>query len=354
MEPHIYLKRGKKSILLVRYFDKFHFIELDHQMHRHARKWLLACPRNEEEMDRWHISRSTIAAKYVRGVAAGGTGRGQVVQFYLQDGKRRYELERDCDLADMSALFDGLDSFEPPKLQSNWQDPRLAKQDPKLRSILWGIGAALNTVSFITGSMVFAGGFRVPWISAICLLCIPAAVVLYCLFPIYFTTYEGKRGYGKKRSVMMLYTLVIAPAGLLLGAMVHCCIFAWWKAWVIGAGAVIALAVMLWKLVPDFRDAGKLIPFLLLGILLSAGPVLAVNDLLDTAPVSEIRSQVVDTDYVDSTRGQDTYYLIVNLEGREKRIPVDEEVFENTQAGDSVRVQLHGGALGIPYAELAD
>ena len=104
MEPHLYLTRGKKKILLVRYFDKFHFIVLDHRMHHQPRKWLLACPRTEEEMDRWHISRSTIAVKYVRGIAAGGTGRGMVVQFYLKEGKRRYELGEDCDLTDMSAL----------------------------------------------------------------------------------------------------------------------------------------------------------------------------------------------------------------------------------------------------------
>ena len=31
MEPHLFLTRGKKRLLLVRYFDKFHFIELNHR-----------------------------------------------------------------------------------------------------------------------------------------------------------------------------------------------------------------------------------------------------------------------------------------------------------------------------------
>lgn len=354
MEPHLYLNRGKKNILLVRYFDKFHFIELNHQMHRQARNWLLACPRTEEEMDLRHVTRVTVAVKYVRGVAAGGTGRGHVVQFYLTEGKRRYELKEDCDLADMSALFQGLESFDPPKQQSSWQDPRLAQQDPKRRNILWNIGAFLNTVSFISGSLVFAGGFRVRWIGIVCLLCIPAAVVMYCLYPVYFTTYEEKRRYGQKKSVMVLYALVMSPVGLLLGAMFHCCVLNWVKAWLIGGVAAIVLTLLLWKLVPDFRTPGKLIPFLLLGILLSAGPVLAVNTLLDTTPVRVIEETVVDTAYADNRRGRDSYYLIVDLDGSEKRIPVDETVYESTRVGDSVRLKIHDGALGIPYAELED
>lgn len=353
MEPHLYLKRGKKNILLVRYFDKFQFVELDHQMHYQARKWLLACPRTEEEMDLRHISRVTIAVKYVRGVAAGGTGRGQVVQFYLKDGKFRYELKEDTDEPTLSALFHGLESFTAPQQNSNWQDARLAKQEPRRRNILWSIGAAVNAVGFVAASLVFAGGFRVPWFSGLCLLCILASLVLYCLFPAYFTTYEGKRGYGQKRSAMMLYGMVFAPAGLLAGALVHSCIFDWLKAWLIGAVAVIGLTVLLWKLVPDFRDAGKVIPFLLLGILVSAGPVLAVNELLDTAPVSELRTEVVDTNYVNS-RGGDSYYLIVNLDDRERSISVSEELFESIQVGDTIALEIHQGALGIPYAEMAD
>lgn len=353
MEPHLYLNRGKKNILLVRYFDKFHVIELNHQMHHQARKWLLACPRTEEEMDAWHITRGTIAAKYVRGVAAGGTGRGHVVQFYLTEGKRRYELAEDTDEPTFSALFHGLESFTPSQQNSNWQDARLAKQKPRLRNILWSIGAAVNAMGFVAASLVFSGGFRVPWFSGLCLLCILTSLVLYCLFPAYFTTYEGKRGYRQKRSAMMLYALVFAPFGLLAGALIHSCIFDWLKAWLIGAVAVVGLTVLLWKLVPDFRDAGKVIPFLLLGVLVSAGPVLAVNELLDTAPVSKLRTEVVDTNYVNS-RGGDSYYLVVKQEDRESRISVSEELFERIQVGDTIAVEIHQGALGIPYAEMAD
>lgn len=257
-------------------------------------------------------------------------------------------------MADMSALFDGLEFCNSPKKDSNWQDPRLAQQDPKCRNILWNIGAVLNTVSFITGSLVFVGGFRISWIGLVCLSCIPAAVALYILFPGYFATYEEKRRYGQKKSIMVLYALVMSPVGLLFGVMFHCCVWNWVKAWLIGCAAVIALTLLIWKMVPDFRTPGKLIPFLLLGVLLSAGPVLAVNDLLDTSPAWVIQETVVDMDYADSRRGRDSYYLIVELDGLEKRIPVEEEVFKNTRVGDVVRLEIHDGALGIPYAELAD
>ena len=44
MEPHLYLSRGKKRILLVRYFGKLHFVELDHRLNYKVRPWFLEKP----------------------------------------------------------------------------------------------------------------------------------------------------------------------------------------------------------------------------------------------------------------------------------------------------------------------
>lgn len=151
MEPHLYLNRGKKRVLLVRYFDKLHFVNLNRLPYK-VRPWFLEKPRTEAEMDEKGLIRESIPLKNIRGVAAGGTGRGMVVQFYLKEGKRRYELSKDCDLSDMGALFDGLESFDPPKKDSNWHDPRLARQNPRRRNILWAVGWLLNLTAVVTGS----------------------------------------------------------------------------------------------------------------------------------------------------------------------------------------------------------
>ena len=178
MEPHLYLNRGKKRILLVRYFDKLHFVTLDHRMNYKVRPWFLEKPRTEEEMDEKGLVRESIPLKDIRGVAAGGTGRGMVVQFYLKTGKKRYELYKDCALSDMSALFDGLESFEPPKKDSNWHDPRLAKQDPRQRNILWPLGWLMNLTAIVTAIFIWAVGYEIPLICWVSLLCIPASLLL--------------------------------------------------------------------------------------------------------------------------------------------------------------------------------
>lgn len=87
MEPHLYLTRGKKRILLVRYFDKLYFVNLDHRLNYKVRPWFLEKTRTEAEMDEKGLVRTSIDLKDIRGVAAGGTGWGHVVQFYLKDGK---------------------------------------------------------------------------------------------------------------------------------------------------------------------------------------------------------------------------------------------------------------------------
>lgn len=352
MEPHLYLKRGKKSILLVRYYDKFQFIELDHQMHHQARKWLLACPRTEEEMDKWHLSRSTIAVKYVRGVAAGGTGRGQVVQFYLQEGKRRYELAKDCDLADMSALFDGLESFTPPKQESNWQDPRLAKQEPALRNKLWALGILLNLISYVCGFFIWAVGFEVAWVCVAALLCIPADFVLYCLFPDYFTMFPEKPTYGQKKAVLGLHGVMVCPACMLLGAMSTYCLFNWWKAWLIGAAALVILAVILYMAAPAFRNGDKIAMVLIVGLFLSGGPVLMLNNLMDSSPARMIQTEVVDKEKHTSRKSPDRYDVTVILDGKETDIPVDARFYSEAQIGDLVTLEIHEGAFGISYAEI--
>lgn len=352
MEPHLYLTRGKKRILLVRYFDQLHFITLDHRMHYQVRDWFLAQPRTVEEMNKRQLSRSTLDLKDIRGVAAGGTGRGHVMQFYLKDGKRRYELKEDTDAQTLSFLFAGLESFTPPKQEIAWQDWRLANQTPETRKKLWLLGGVLNVVGVGTGWVTMYAGYRLPWFNWLCLICFLAAFVLYFRYPAYFTIVEGRRKYGQKRSVFGLYPILLfAPALLATAALADFHVFGWWKAWAIGAAAVMALAVLLWKLAPEFRDPGEYIGFLLVGTLLSCGPVLAVNVLLDTAPAREIRATVVDSDY-SSGRSGSSYYLFAELEGEKIKFPVDRHTYEENPIGERVTVEYHPGALGIPYAEI--
>lgn len=351
MEPHLYLNRGKKRILLVRYFDNLHFVNLDHRLNYKVRPWFLEKPRTEAEMDDKGLVRESIALTDIRGVAAGGTGRGMVVQFYLKEGKKRYELYKDCSLTDMSALFAGLESFDPPQKESNWHDPRLAKQNPKTRNILWSIGAVLNIVSILGGFFIWAVGFEIPWICWLSLLCIPASVALRCCFPDYFIIFYEQRKYGQKKGVRQLIGPFVCPVGMIMGAVSCYEFFGFWRAWIIGVLCVLVLAVLLYLAVPFFRAGDKIIALVLAAGLLSGGPVLMMNDLLETDPAQEIRAEVVDKEKHGGGKGPDIFELLVMLDGEEE-IPVDGETYQETEIGEIVTVEIYDGAFGIGYAKI--
>ena len=354
MEPHLYLNRGKKRVLLVRYFDKLHFVNLDHRMSYKVRPWFLEKPRTEEEMDEKGLIRESIPLKNIRGVAAGGTGRGMVVQFYLKEGKKRYELSKDCDLSDMSALFDGLESFDPPKKDSNWHDPRLAKQDPRRRNILWAVGWLLNLTAVVTGVFIWALGYEIPWLCWISLLCIPASLLLYGFFPDYYNIFSEKRKYGQKKGVRSLIAPLVCPLGMILGAMFNYTWFGWWRGWLFGAVAVAALAAILYFLTSVFRSWDQILGVAVLGLLLSIGPALTLNVIAETVPAQNIRTEVVDKESHHSNKGGDYYELIVMLDGGRTGIPVGGETYRTTEIGEIVTVEVHGGAFQIGFAVIGE
>lgn len=354
MEPHLYLRRGKKCILLVRYYDRLHFVTLDHRMHQKVRVWFLEQPRTEKEMDDKGLVRTVLDLKDIRGVAAGGTGRGQVVQFYLKEGKRRYELDKDCTLADMDGLFYGLESFEPPKRESNWQDPRMARQNPNLRKRLWALGFGLNLAACASGFYIWIGGFENDLICWNALLCIFASAALYCLFPDYYTIFLEKRKYGQKKAVMGLLAQFVCPTGMILGSLRCYGFFNWWKAWGIGAAVIVVLAGMLYLIAPVFRETDKILAVLTVGFLLSGGPVLMMNRLLDPMPVQENRTEVADMQSHTSSKAGTTYEITVLLNGDQMDIPVDGVFYRETKPGDSVTVDFHEGAFGIGFAAIRE
>ena len=352
MEPHLYLNRGKKRILLVRYFDKLHFVNQDHRLNYKVLPWFLEKPRTEAEMDEKGLVRESIPLKDIRGVAAGGTGQGMVVQFYLKTGKKRYELYKDCNLSDMSALFAGLESFVPPKKDSNWHDPRLARQDPKLRRILWFLGALLNAAAFACFFFIWAAGFEIPWLCWTALALIAVSAGLYCRFPDYFILISERRKYGQKKGVTGLWAPVFCPVGMILGAISCHKIFFWWKAWIIGACAIAGLALVLYLTVPLLRSGGRLAALVCIGFLLCGGPVLMLNSLLETDAPQTVRTEAVGKQEHTHVKAPDRYDVTVILDGAEVVIPVGGKFYRDTQIGEIITVEVHHGAFGIEYANV--
>lgn len=141
---------------------------------------------------------------------------------------------------------------------------------------------------------------------------------------------------------------------MILGAMNNYAWFEWWRGWLFGAAGVAALATILYLLTPVFRAWDQILAVAILGLLLSIGPVLMLNSLLETDTAQYIHTEVLDKESHHSTKGGDYYELIVMLDGKTAEIPVGGETYRNTEIGDIVTAEYHEGAFGIPFAQIAE
>lgn len=55
-----------------------------------------------------------------------------------------------------------------------------------------------------------------------------------------------------------------------------------------------------------------------------------------------------------SSKGWDLYKLTVVLpDGQTQELHVKEQLYEQTEVGDTITITTHNGALGIPYANVS-
>ena len=89
-----------------------------------------------------------------------------------------------------------------------------------------------------------------------------------------------------------------------------------------------------------------------MGLILSIGPALMLNVILETVPTQNVHAEVVDKHEHHSGKGGDYYDLIVILNGEETEIPVGGEVYRESEIGEIVTVEYHEGAFGIAYVQM--
>ncbi len=349
MEPYLILLRGEKTFLLTRSDSRLHIITVDRRMTEEVKNWLLYAPRTVEEMNQRQLRRFSMELSKLRGVCVGGLEAGNVVQFYLPEGKKRYQLAEDTGQATVDTLFSGLDWFKAPKFQTT-EDWRLKHQDRTLRDKIFLVGDFVNFGGLVYSLLLLLIGFQVRWLGILMLLWVGVALALYALFPAYYSIFENPRNTKKQSAQSLNYILLMGPMALEYGAFQAGKIFGWWRALLIGIPIVIALAVLYWKRCPDFYDMKRLVCFLLVGALLCGGPVLGTNILLDYGPAESIHTEILELEKVNGGRAADRYYIHVLLDGEEVSIPITRQQFQQLETGERVEIELHDGFLGIPYA----
>lgn len=184
--------------------------------------------------------------------------------------------------------------------------------------------------------------------AVLALLGLPAALVLYILFPNEITLDENKKTDPKVSLTMAVMLGGTAPA---LRALLD------YNIQTFGRYALLSLAVaavgvaLVMLLNREWKRKKGVILALAMGLLFYGfGFVGQVNGLLDTNPPRQEVGVIVDMDISTSSKGPDSYHLtIVMPDGEELDTKVSRSQYESMEIGDSVTVYTYPGFLGIPY-----
>lgn len=358
MANSILLQRNSRVYLLLRGSDRLHIITVNSKLDDAKEEKLLAGTCSEAVMDEMGLTRETVMKCDLRGVAVGGCYAGSVIVLYTRGKKLKYVLTDDYTAGELDTIFSGIERFMPPAeahARSPKTDWRKEKQQASVWRIMKPLGAGLNLAGIVCfGGTCMMGSLSTFW-STFSLLVIAASLVLYCLFPQYFSI-MGKKEYkraGYTAEVKQLTFAIMAPAMVLMVRGVSAFYFFSWKPILIG-GAVAGLAVSLVLLLfsRELRES-KSIFFVavILAMLMSGGVLGQVNHMAnrDTAPAKVYT--VIDTDRTSSSKGGNSYYCIVALESdQEIRLPIGAGTYRRLQPGDEVTVYVGRGGLGIEYA----
>lgn len=355
MEKHLILTKGNNHYLLLRSDSQIHILTVDRRMNEQTEEWLLAQPRSVAAMNERQLSRNSIDVTRIRKISAEGTGAGCVVEIFQQQGKLRYMLSDDTTQEDMDILFRDIPCIKPWKPDNLPKDWRTRQQNPELRKKTKVWGTAVNVVGVVSGILTMSLGYMTPWLCWINLLCIVAGVALYCLFPAYYTMIEPPKGSrSPKRAHLILYSISVPALGLIVACLTYGKILSWWRVFAVCGILAAVITWLLCKSSPELQTSGMVLVTGLICLVLSIGPVTAVNLLMDFGPEQLIRTEVVDKDISSGSKSGDTYILYVMLEGEKTGIRVWGSLYRQLEVGDTARVVIRQGACGIPYAIITE
>ena len=355
MEKHLILTKGNKQYLLLRSDSQIHIVTIDRRMNDCTEEWLLAQHRSVEAMNARQLSRNSIDISQILKISAEGTGAGSVIEIFHKQGKLRYTLSDDTSQENLDILFRNIRCFKPWKPGNVPKDWRTRQQNSELRKKTNAWGTAVNITGFVSGVLTMALGYMTSWLCWICILCIIAGTALYCLFPAYYTLIEPPKGSrSPKRAHLILYGITVPALGLIVACLTYGKILGWWRVSAVCGVLSAGITWLLCKRSPELQCPGMILVTALACLVLSIGPVTAVNRLLDFGPQQLIRTEILDKNYSGSSKSGDTYYIYVMLEGKRIGIRVWGSQYRALETGDTAQVVIREGALGIPYAELSE
>ena len=213
----------------------------------------------------------------------------------------------------------------------------------------------LNVISIIA-SVLLLFGLLPKLTGAVCVLCVLVSWVLLFRFPDCFSLHSAKtlKSRGLEEQYCSLEWPLCITAALSTMRILRTHTPAnWGESLLAGVILTVVLLILALRFLSD-RDmsVGELITYVLLFGMFHIGCIWQVNLLLDVrAPEYEwVIVQTVDSSR--SRKGGTTYYIKVELDGEEQRINVPFVKWAMLEGGDTVKIAIHPGGLGMEYYTL--
>lgn len=340
-----------KHFLLLRNGEQLHIITVDKRLTEEAEEKLLSIyPCQEEAIREMGINFRSVTP---RGVAVSGPDAGDALVLYIRKKKEKYVLSDDYAMEQVTAFFDGIQRFYPPKKKGK-KDPdawRLEEQKaewlPWMRRIKWLLmGVSVLSCVLLLQSPVWG----VPG-----LLVSLACMALDIRYAAYFTLLDWGKGREQKHAIglglaaslpLLVQTLYVSRAYDFIGMDVFL--------WSVAAAAVVGLVMK--GLAREFEDRTEdLLALVLLVAIMASGPVGLVNGLADRDR-PQVQTVCIEKKYISNgAKRADRYMLEFSLaDGREAQLEVSAGDYAYFEVGDSIGVQVRKGCLGIEYVSFPE
>ena len=340
-----------KDFLLLRNGEQFHIVTVDKRLTEEAEERLLAIyPCHGAAI--WELGinfRSVVP----RGVAMAGPNAGDAVIFYIGKKKEKYVLSDDYAMEQVTAFFDGIQRFDPPKKKGK-KDPdawRLEEQKPELVPWMHRIKWVLTGVSVLSCVLLLQSPvWGVPGI-----LVSLACVALDIWYAAYFTLLDWGKGREQKHAIglglaaalpLLVQTLYVSRAYDFIGMKIFL--------WPVAAAVVVGLVMK--GFAREFEGrTGDLLALVLLVAIMASGPVGLVNGLVDRDP-PQVQTVCIEKKYISNgAKRGDHYMLAFSLaDGREAQLEVSAGDYAYFEVGDAIGVELRKGCLGIDYVSFPE
>ena len=354
--------RSAKEYRFVHVGNEFKGIDPERMLEECPGEKQLAQMKNSFSIRKEDVRRFTVAIK--KSAMATPLPTSGVVTFYAPK-KMRYDLLFEVtpqqaeqffsDLRDRTEKKEKAYHRQKAKAEGNmslgqWrkenQDPGTFKLLKKLTLALTVAGAALSLAFYF---------LPVPykltaWVLVVLGL---TALLLPLIFPAYYslwrTSEEAKQAEGAD-AIGWMGPALACNAGLMLRGLIDFNFLDLWKVFAFGGVLAVAMMVAYTLRCRELRwRVGVILGLLFMLFIFCMGLPAQLNFLLDTSePILEEKT-VMDMHISASSKGPDSYYCTVDLQGREVDIDVGKEAYSVIKVGDTVVVAVRKGALGMAY-----